>query len=128
MRIEFDRTKLNNATLDTVIHNLVEGGVLVIVILFLFLLQLRAGLIVSAIIPLSMMIAIIGMSLFHVSANLMSLGAVDFGMIVDGAVIIVENSVRRLAAEQKGEEGRGGARNWTTRSGTRSSGRPPPRC
>ena len=103
--ILFDRTKLNNATLDTIIHNLVEGGLLVIVILFLFLLQLRAGLIVSAIIPLSMMIAIIGMSLFHVSANLMSLGAVDFGMIVDGAVIIVENSVRRLAAERKEGEG-----------------------
>ena len=125
--ILFDRTKLNNATLDTIIHNLVEGGLLVIVILFLFLLQLRAGLIVSAIIPLSMMIAIVGMSLFHVSANLMSLGAVDFGMIVDGAVIIVENSVRRLAAERKGDRGTG-ARNRTTTSGTRSSGRPPPRC
>ena len=106
-QVLFDRTKLNNATLDTIIHNLVEGGLLVIVILFLFLIQMRAGLIVSAIIPLSMMIAIIGMSLFHVSANLMSLGAVDFGMIVDGAVIIVENSVRRLAAERKGDEGEG---------------------
>lgn len=98
---EFDRTALTKSTLDTVIHNLVEGGVLVIVILFLFLLQLRAGLIVSAIIPLSMMIAIIGMSAFHISANLMSLGAIDFGMVVDGAVIIVENSVRRLVAESK---------------------------
>jgi len=109
-QIEFDRTKLTKATLDTVIHNLVEGGVLVAVILFLFLLQMRAGLIVSAIIPLSMMIAVIGMSIFHISANLMSLGAIDFGMIVDGAVIIVENSVRRLAAEHKkgdGEEGKG---------------------
>ncbi len=98
---EFDRTALTNSTLDTVIHNLVEGGVLVIVILFLFLLQIRAGLIVSAIIPLSMMVAIIGMSVFHISANLMSLGAIDFGMIVDGAVIIVENSVRRLASSGK---------------------------
>ena len=98
---EFDRTALTKSTLDTVIHNLVEGGVLVVVILFLFLLQLRAGFIVSAIIPLSMMVAIIGMSVFHISANLMSLGAIDFGMIVDGAVIIVENSVRRLAAESK---------------------------
>ena len=98
---EFDRTRLTKSTLDTVIHNLVEGGVLVIVILFLFLLQLRAGLIVSTIIPMAMMVAVIGMSLFHVSANLMSLGAIDFGMIVDGAVIIVENSVRRLAAEHK---------------------------
>jgi len=102
---EFDRTALTQDTLHTVIHNLVEGGVLVIVILFLFLLQMRAGLIVSAIIPLSMTIAIIGMSVFHISANLMSLGAIDFGMIVDGAVIIVENSVRRLAAEgKKGQE------------------------
>jgi len=104
---EFDRTALTKSTLDTVIHNLVEGGVLVVVILFLFLLQLRAGLIVSAIIPLSMMVAIIGMSVFHISANLMSLGAIDFGMIVDGAVIIVENSVRRLAAEGKdGQDGK----------------------
>ncbi len=98
---EFDRTALTKSTLDTVIHNLVEGGVLVIVILFLFLLQIRAGLIVSAIIPLSMMVAIMGMSAFHISANLMSLGAIDFGMIVDGAVIIVENSVRRLTAAGK---------------------------
>ena len=98
---EFDRTVLTKNTLDTVIHNLVEGGVLVVVILFLFLLQLRAGLIVSVVIPLSMMIAVIGMSLFHISANLMSLGAIDFGMVVDGAVIIVENSVRRLALESK---------------------------
>ncbi len=104
-QVEFDRTKLTKATLDTVIHNLVEGGVLVVVILFLFLLQMRAGLIVSAIIPLSMMIAVIGMSLFHISANLMSLGAIDFGMIVDGAVIIVENSVRRLAAANKNGAG-----------------------
>ncbi len=101
---EFDRTALTKNTLDTVIHNLTEGGILVIVILFLFLLQLRAGLIVSAIIPLSMMIAIIGMSLFHISANLMSLGAIDFGMVVDGAVIIVENSVRRLAPKGEGKE------------------------
>ena len=102
---EFDRTTLIRETLRTVVHNLVEGGVLVIVILFLFLLQLRAGLIVSAIIPLSMMVALIGMSAFGVSANLMSLGAIDFGMVVDGAVIIVENSVRNLA--QKAKDGGG---------------------
>ena len=101
---EFARTQLIKATLDTVIHNLVEGGVLVVVVLFLFLLQLRAGLIVSAIIPLSMMVAIIAMSALHISANLMSLGAIDFGMVVDGAVIIVENSVRRLAMERKDKE------------------------
>jgi len=98
---EFDRTTLIRETLRTVVHNLVEGGALVIVILFLFLLQLRAGLIVSAIIPLSMMVAIVGMSALGISANLMSLGAIDFGMVVDGAVIIVENSVRNLAQKAK---------------------------
>ncbi len=103
---EFARTSLIKETLATVVHNLVEGGVLVIIVLFLFLLQLRAGLIVSAIIPLSMMVAIIAMSALHISANLMSLGAIDFGMVVDGAVIIVENSVRRLSAAHK-EHGEG---------------------
>ncbi|MDM7460862.1 MAG: CusA/CzcA family heavy metal efflux RND transporter [bacterium] len=92
-----DRSKLVNGTLHTVLRNLIEGGLLVIVMLFLFLLQLRAGLIVSSVIPLSMMIAVLGMRVFDVSANLMSLGAIDFGLIVDGAVIIVENTVRRLS-------------------------------
>ncbi|MBV9866204.1 MAG: efflux RND transporter permease subunit [Abitibacteriaceae bacterium] len=100
-----DRSELVNRTLDTALHNLVEGGVLVIVILFLFLLQLRAGLIVSSAIPLAMLFAIIGMRYYGVSANLMSLGAIDFGLIVDGAVIIVENCVRRLS-EQQHELGR----------------------
>lgn len=92
-----DRSELIGRTLQTAIKNLVEGGLLVIGVLFLFLLQLRAGLIVSSIIPLSMLFAIIGMRYFDVSANLMSLGAIDFGIIVDAAVIIVENCVRRLA-------------------------------
>lgn len=92
-----DRSKLVNGTLRTVLRNLTEGGLLVIAMLFLFLLQLRAGLIVSSVIPLSMMIAVLGMRVFDVSANLMSLGAIDFGLIVDGAVIIVENTVRRLS-------------------------------
>jgi len=94
---ELDRGELIGRTLGTAIKNLAEGGLLVIGVLFLFLLQLRAGLIVSAAIPLAMFFAIIGMRYFGVSANLMSLGAVDFGLIVDGAVIIVENAVRRLA-------------------------------
>ena len=101
----YDRSKLINETIHTATKNLMEGGVLVIVVLFLFLLQLRAGLIVSSAIPMSMLIAIIGMNYFGVSANLMSLGAIDFGLIVDGAVIIVENSVRRLA-ERRHELGR----------------------
>ncbi|MGI8924933.1 MAG: efflux RND transporter permease subunit [Fimbriimonadales bacterium] len=92
-----DRTTLVDETLHTAGTNLVEGGVLVILILFLFLLQLRAGLIVSSAIPLAMLFAIVGMKYFGVSANLMSLGAIDFGLIVDAAVIIVENCVRRLA-------------------------------
>ena len=93
----YERTDLVNATIRTAARNLIEGGLLVVGILFLFLLQLRAGLIVSAAIPLSMLIAIVVMWRFNISANLMSLGAIDFGLIVDGAVIIVENTVRRLA-------------------------------
>ena len=93
----YDRTELVDKTIRTASTNLIEGGILVIVVLFLFLLQIRAGLIVSSAIPLSMLVAIIGMWYFGVSANLMSLGAIDFGLIVDGAVIIVENTVRRLA-------------------------------
>ena len=93
----YDRTDLVNKTIRTAATNLIEGGLLVVAILFLFLLQLRAGLIVSAAIPLSMLIALFVMWRFNISANLMSLGAIDFGLIVDGAVIIVENTVRRLA-------------------------------
>jgi cobalt-zinc-cadmium resistance protein CzcA len=96
-----DRSKLVDQTLHTAGTNLLEGGVLVILILFLFLLQLRAGLIVSSAIPLAMLVAVIGMRQFHISANLMSLGAIDFGLIVDAAVIIVENCVRRLADARK---------------------------
>jgi len=95
-----DRTVLVNDTLKTAGKNLAEGGLLVILILFLFLLQFRAGLIVSSAIPLAMLFAIIGMKQFGVSANLMSLGAIDFGLIVDAAVIIVENCVRRLAIQR----------------------------
>ncbi len=96
-----DRSELIGRAIGTAQRNLIEGGVLVIVILFLFLLQLRAGLIVSSAIPLSMMIALIGMNYFGISANLMSLGAVDFGLIVDGAVIIVENAIRLLSERRK---------------------------
>src|SRR5205807_1688747 len=85
----------------TAVKNLAEGGLLVVVVLFLFLLQMRAGLIVSSAIPLAMLFAIIGMNHFGVSANLMSLGAIDFGLIVDGAVIIVENAVRQLSERRK---------------------------
>jgi heavy metal efflux system protein len=101
----YARSTLVDHTIQTAVRNLIEGGLVVMAVLFLFLLQLRAGLIVSSAIPLSMLFAIVGMRYFDVSANLMSLGAIDFGLIVDAAVIIVENCVRRLA-EKKRELGR----------------------
>lgn len=85
-----DRTKMVNHAIGTVEKNLIEGALIVIFILVLFLGNLRAGLIVASVIPLSMMFAVIMMNAFGVSGNLMSLGALDFGLIVDGAVIIVE--------------------------------------
>ncbi len=96
----YNRTDLVDATIDTVKKNLLEGAVLVIVVLFALLGNFRAALIVAAIIPLSMLFTITGMVTNKVSANLMSLGALDFGIIVDGAVIIVENCMRHLAIEQ----------------------------
>jgi len=96
----YDRRTLIDQTVRTAVKNLAEGGLIVGAVLFLFLLQVRAGLIVSAAIPLSMLVAIIGMRQFNISANLMSLGAIDFGLIVDAAVIIVENCVRRLSSER----------------------------
>lgn len=96
----YDRTSLVDKAVATVTKNLVEGALLVIVILFLLLGNLRAALITAAVIPLSMLLTMTGMVKAGVSANLMSLGALDFGLIVDGAVIIVENCVRRLAEAQ----------------------------
>ena len=85
-----DRTELVNRVTDTIEHNLIEGGLIVIFILVLFLGSLRAGLVVASVIPLSMLFAFGMMKAFGISGNLMSLGAIDFGLIVDGAVIIVE--------------------------------------
>jgi cobalt-zinc-cadmium resistance protein CzcA len=96
----YNRSTLVNKSISTVATNLFEGAALVIVILFLFLGNLRAALITAAIIPLAMLFTFSGMLANHVSANLMSLGALDFGIIVDGAIVIVENSLRRLAHEQ----------------------------
>ncbi len=101
-----DRSRLIHATLATAGRNLLEGGVLVVGLLFFFLLQVRAGLIVSSVIPLAMLAAVTGMRAFGISANLMSLGALDFGILVDGSVIIVENCVRRLS-EARHARGRG---------------------
>ncbi len=96
----YDRTSLVDKAIATVSKNLLEGALLVIVVLFLLLGNLRAALITAAVIPLSMLMTITGMVRTGVSANLMSLGALDFGLIVDGAVIIVENAIRRLAEAQ----------------------------
>jgi len=96
----YDRTTLVDKAVATVEKNLLEGALLVIVVLFLLLGNLRAALITAAVIPLSMLATITGMVQTGVSANLMSLGALDFGLIVDGAVIIVENCVRRLSLAQ----------------------------
>jgi len=95
----YDRTHLIGQTLDTVLHNLVEGGALVLVILLILLGNFRGGLIVALAIPLSMLFAANIMFATGVTASLMSLGAIDFGMIVDSSVIMVENCVRRLAHE-----------------------------
>ncbi len=92
----YDRTDLVNRTIHTVTRNLIEGGLLVIAVLLLLLGSFRAGLVVSLAIPLSMLIAFIGMLQAKISGNLMSLGAIDFGLIVDGSVVILENILRRL--------------------------------
>jgi heavy metal efflux system protein len=92
-----DRTKMVNQAIGTVETNLIEGALIVLFVLVLFLGNLRAGLIVASVIPLSMLFAVILMNAFGVSGNLMSLGAIDFGLIVDGAVIIVEAVMHRLS-------------------------------
>ncbi len=93
----YDRALLVERTIETVAVNLAEGAALVVIVLLLLLGDLRAGLVVASTIPLSMLVAVIGMDALGLSGNLMSLGAVDFGLIVDGAVIVVENASRRLA-------------------------------
>ncbi|EIO9964840.1 efflux RND transporter permease subunit, partial [Listeria monocytogenes] len=97
----YDRTTLVDKAIATVRKNLVEGALLVIAVLFVFLGNLRAALITALVIPLSMLFTFSGMAANRVSANLMSLGALDFGIIVDGAVVIVENAIRRLAHAQE---------------------------
>ena len=101
----YDRTTLVDKTIRTVQKNLLEGALLVIAVLFILLGNLRAALITAAVIPISMLMTISGMVETGVSANLMSLGALDFGLIVDGAVIIVENALRRLAEAQQKNSG-----------------------
>lgn len=93
----YDRAHLIDRTLDTVIHNLVEGGVLVIVVLLMLLGSVRAGIVVALAIPLSMLFATNLMFATGITASLMSLGAIDFGLIVDSSVIMIENCIRRLS-------------------------------
>ena len=99
----YDQSFVIDGTIHTVEKNLFEGFILVTFVLLLFLGNVRAALITAAVIPFSMLIGFLGMRLFGVSANLMSLGAIDFGMIVDGAVVMMENSVHRLEEKHAGE-------------------------
>ncbi len=99
----YDRKDLVNRTIHTVTRNLIEGGILVIAVLLLLLGSFRAGLVVSIAIPLSMLVAVTGMVQAKISGNLMSLGAIDFGLIVDGSVVIIENILRRLHGRQPEE-------------------------
>jgi cobalt-zinc-cadmium resistance protein CzcA len=100
-----DRSDLLRFTLNTVMHNLIEGMILVSVILFLFLLNARAALIVALTIPFSLLFASIWLDLSHIPANLLSLGALDFGMVVDGAVVMLENIMRHLSHRRGGTTG-----------------------
>ncbi|MCO6458247.1 MAG: efflux RND transporter permease subunit [Pirellulaceae bacterium] len=103
LEVIYDRANLIQRTLDTVLHNLVEGGVLVIVILLLLLGSFRAGLIVALAIPLSMLFATNVMFATGITASLMSLGAIDFGLVVDSSVIMIENCMRRLSHGGEGK-------------------------
>ncbi len=103
----YDQSNVINASIHTVEHNLLEAAVLVIVILLVFLADWRAALIVACTIPFSLMFAFLGMATFGISANLMSLGAIDFGTIVDGSVIMVENCIHRLEKGGEEEDGEG---------------------
>ncbi len=102
LEVTYDRAALIGRTLETVLHNLTEGGILVIVILLIMLGSMRAGLIVALAIPLSMLFATNLMYMTGITASLMSLGAIDFGLIVDSSVIMVENCIRRLSHDNKG--------------------------
>ncbi len=126
-RTLYDRTALVEATIATVEKNLLEGALLVVVVLFLVLGNFRAALATACVIPLSMLMTVVGMVETRTSANLLSLGAIDFGIIIDGAVIIVENCLRLLAHEQA-RRGRllddaGALRHHSRAAPRRSSGR-----
>jgi heavy metal efflux system protein len=100
--VAYDRTELIDQVLDTVRRNLFEGGLLVVAVLFVFLGNLRAGVVVALAIPLSMLFAFSGMLQFAIAGSLLSLGAIDFGLVVDSSVVMVENVMRHLEDEAKG--------------------------
>src|SRR6202035_2529880 len=100
----YDQSDVIDGTIHTVEKNLFEGFILVTCVLLLFLGNLRAALLTAMVIPLSMVVSFLGMRAFGISANLMSLGAIDFGMIVDGAIVMMENSVHRLEEDSAGTE------------------------
>ncbi len=102
----YDRTQLVDYVIDTVRRNLFEGGLLVVAVLFVFLGNVRAALIVAVAIPLSMLFAFMGMYRFGIAASLLSLGAIDFGMVVDSSVVMVENCVRHLAHDSNSGKSR----------------------
>ena len=116
----YDRTELVDHVIDTVRNNLFEGGLLVIAVLFLFLGNLRAALIVALAIPLSMLFAFCGMLRFGIAASLLSLGAIDFGMVVDSSVVMVENCVRHIA---HGDDRRRASSTWSATPPSRSASR-----
>ncbi|MAE66580.1 MAG: CusA/CzcA family heavy metal efflux RND transporter [Phycisphaeraceae bacterium] len=101
VEVVYDRTELTSEVIRTVRHNLVAGAVLVILVLFLLLGNLRAGLLVAIVIPIAMLFAVIGMHYFAIAASLLSLGAIDFGIIVDGSVVMTEANMRNLAERSR---------------------------
>lgn len=100
LKIVYSRSHLVDATIHTILKNLIEGAALVVIVLLLLLGNIRAALLVAMAIPISMLFALKGMEIFGISANLMSLGAIDFGLLVDGAVVLIENVIRRLEERQ----------------------------
>ena len=101
VQVVYDRTELTSEVIKTVKHNLIAGAILVVLVLFVLLGNLRAGLLVAIVIPISMLFAIIGMHYFSIAASLLSLGAIDFGIIVDGSVVVTEANLRNLGQKQK---------------------------
>lgn len=122
LRTFYDRSRIIDETLKTVRNNLLEGGLLVVAVLFFFLREWRSALLVATLIPLSMLFAVQGMWLFGLSGNLMSLGAIDFGLVVDGAVVLVENFMRRFS--DKHRQGSGEGHLATVESASRQMMRP----